>query len=86
MIPFRDTVERVWLSRHDLYSERRDEREYKVVMGPHLYADFLGSDGFWHYGTPQRAEDIPPTVMGFPIEIDRSLPRGWISLRHEVIR
>ena len=79
MIPFRPTVERTWEAIHTLRYDRRDEKGYEVVMGPHLYAELLLSP-LWGI-----ERDPAPRIFGLPIIVDPRIKRGYIHLRHEVV-
>jgi hypothetical protein len=82
MIPFRPTIERVWEAIHSVRADYRSERGYTVLMGPALWRDLLVDHRFrWNLALdPNRM-----TIFGLPVEIDYSLNRGWISVRHEVV-
>ena len=84
MIPFRPTIERVWMSMNDLRFERRSENDYVIHMDYDLWADLV-RDPQWH-PTVVEANTRTWSIFGLPVEIDPSLPRGWVSLRHEVTR
>lgn len=82
MIPFRPTVERTWEAIHTLRYDRRDEKGYEVVMGPHLYAELLREPSAqWHLDP----DPFNRRLLGLPIEVDPRIKRGYIHLRHEVI-
>lgn len=81
MIPFRRTDERVWMAIDRLRYEQRDEQAYAVVMDRDTHGDLVVEvrPGMSHW-TP-----IGPlgTLFGIPIEVDPTLRRGRIVLRHE---
>ncbi len=86
MIPFRHTDERVWMAIDRLqHEERKDEKKYVAVMDPEAYS-FLVTEvrpGMSHW-LPVGPLGIAATVLGVPIEVDPTLRRGQIVLRHEI--
>lgn len=83
MIPFRHTLDRIHMSISDLRFDRRSEGGYEVVMGYELWCDMVTDARAWGYVNPGPGR---ATVFGLPVEIDPRMPRGWIALRHEVVR
>jgi hypothetical protein len=82
MIPFLPTLDRLWESVVCLRLERRDLEGYVIHMGPALWAD-TARDARLHWNTAVNPNAM--TIFGLPVEIDPSMKRGWISVRHEVV-
>lgn len=88
MIPFRPTIDRVWESMHDLRRDHRDDDGYVIWMHPSLWADTVHElrrlpdvYGVVVLNTPTRR-----AIFGLPVEVNETMPRGWIAVRHEVVR
>ena len=84
MIPFVPTLERIHCAIRDLRFENKSEEGYSVVVGYDLFADMVTDAQMWGWIVPERPGKY--SVFGLPLEVDHSVPRGWIRLRHEVTR
>ena len=81
MIPFRPTPDRMYEALQQLHYDNRKADGYEYVVGPHLYAEMRRAPAYWTYVSPDGSR-----AFGLPLKIDPRLPRGWISLRHDVTR
>lgn len=83
MIPFRPTEERIWDAVRSLRVDWRKEKGYVIHMGPDLWYDTMRDPRIaW------LSNQVPGfnSIFGLPFKVDHTMPRGWVSLRHEVVR
>ena len=81
MTPFRPTIERTWEALNEVRRQNRGTEGYVVHMGPDLWYEALTDHRL--VVAPARLSHVE-SIFGVPIEVDYSIPRGWIKVRHEV--